>query len=144
MRRRFVVARTRPKHAALLAALRRNACASNRSHAQLISLHVAAPPLTAPPSGAVAGSHVVLRPRRGTAGGHVLGELTAPLGVSPSWLKPILLAVVGVALALLVLAVLPQRTAYPSGPALVLARHRAGFLVAGLALLAGVMLVVLL
>jgi hypothetical protein len=144
LRRRFVVARTRPKHAALLAALRRNTCTSNRSHAQLISMHVAEPPVTPPPLGAVAGSHVVLHAHRGTSGNHVLGELTSPLGVSPAWLKPILLAAVGLALALLTLAVLPQRTAYPSGAALVLARHRGGFAVAGVALLAAVLLAVLL
>jgi len=144
LRQRFVVAKgPRPKDAALLAALSRNACVASSSHAQLVSMHVAAPPLS-PPSGAVAGSRVVLHPDRGTSARRVLGELIAPLGVSPAWLRPILLAVLGLALTLLALAVLPLGVVHPTGTAVLLARHRAGLAAAGIALLAGVLLAVLL
>ena len=143
MRRRFVVARARPKDAALLAALGRDACAAARGHAQLISAPFAAPAVPTPPRGAVAGSHVVLHPGRGTTGRDVLGELTV-LASTPSWLKPILIAVFGLALALLALAALPQSRVYPAGPAVLVARHRGGLAALGVTLLAGVALAILL
>jgi hypothetical protein len=144
MQRRFVVARSRPSRSAFLAALHRDACAAARSRAQLISVQVAAPAALTPPRGAVAGSRVVLHPDRGTSPGHVLGELTAPLVVTPAWLRPILLAVLGLALALLLVAALPQSAVYPNGPAVLLARHRGGLAAVGGTLLAGVALAVLL
>jgi hypothetical protein len=146
MKQRFVVARSRPSRAAFLAALHRDACAAARSRAQLASFPIAAPPVLTPPRGAVAGSRVVLRPGGGTSvTGRVLGELTAPLGVTPAWLRPILLAVFGLALALLLVAALPQTAVYPrSGPAVLLARHRGGLAAVGVTLLACAALAVLL
>jgi len=146
LRRRFVVARSRPTtHAAYLTALHRDACAATASRARLISAPIAAPRTATPPTGGVAGSRAILHPRSGhPSAGRILGSLVVPSTLDPAWLKSVLLAGLGLALALLALAALPQRALSPGGLAVVVGRHRAGFAASGMALLGAVVLAALL